>query len=67
LRTLPLHPSQVILIDNEQEFKISLEICYNYEFLKQILSYSCDVIALEPDWFVKKVKEMHESALKKYL
>jgi predicted DNA-binding transcriptional regulator YafY len=48
LKTQPLHSSQKILKDNNQECQIELELVVNYELQMRILSYGADVQVLEP-------------------
>lgn len=48
LKSLPLHHSQVILIDNEDEFCVGLKINITYDFVKELLAYGSRVKVLEP-------------------
>lgn len=67
IKTLPLHKSQQILIENESEFQIALNIIPNYEFIQQILMHGDRVKVVEPDWLAKQIKDNLEQTLKKYL
>lgn len=49
IKSQPIHPSQELLVDNEQECRISLTVCPAIELLMQILSYGDQVEVLEPD------------------
>ena len=66
IKTLPLHKSQQILIDNETELRISLFIIPNYEFTQQILMLGNTVKVIEPKWLVEEIKTNLISSLKKY-
>ncbi len=66
IKTLPLHKSQKILIDNEQELRIELEIFITYDFFMEILSHGEDVRVLEPDSLKNKLKTTYENLLKLY-
>ncbi|MEA1875019.1 MAG: WYL domain-containing protein [Bacteroidota bacterium] len=66
IKTLPLHTSQEILIDNETEFRISLYIIPNYELNQKILMYGDTVKVIEPKWLADEIKENLKRALKKY-
>lgn len=48
LKSLPLHHSQEILIDNEDEFCIELKINITYDFVKELLGYGSRVKVLHP-------------------
>lgn len=66
IKTLPLHPTQKILIDNESECRISLEIIPNYELTQQILKYGVTVKVIEPQWLIDEIKEILKRTLNKY-
>ncbi len=66
IKTLPLHKSQQILIDNETEFQIALDIIPNYEFIQQILKHGDTVKVIEPQTLAKEVKQNLKRTLKKY-
>ncbi len=57
LKTLPLHESQVIVEDNDQELRIRLNIRPNFEFQQIILGYGNKVKVLNPDWLVNEIAE----------
>ena len=57
VKTLPIHKSQKILVDNEDEFRIELQIVPNYEFMQKILMYNSDVKVIEPRWLVEEIKK----------
>jgi hypothetical protein len=67
IKSLPLHETQKILIDNEKELRISLNIYLTHDFKMEVLSYGETVKALEPKSFVKEVKESYRAALGKYV
>lgn len=66
IKTLPMHKSQQILIDDKSEFRISLYIIPNYEFTRQILMHGDTVQVIEPGWLVGEIKENIRRTLKKY-
>ncbi|HYG38094.1 MAG TPA: WYL domain-containing protein [Cytophagales bacterium] len=66
LKTQHLHHSQKILSDNEKEFKISLQIVPNYEFISLLMSYTPDVVVLEPESLKVKIQELFKKGLEKY-
>ena len=66
VKSLPMHASQKILIDDETECRIELNIVTNYELLQQILMHHSHVKVLEPKSLIKQVKEHLEEALNQY-
>ncbi|MFW6248506.1 MAG: helix-turn-helix transcriptional regulator [Bacteroidota bacterium] len=66
LKTLPLHKSQRILIDNEQECRISLDVVPNYELTQQILKHGETVKVIKPQWLVEEIKEILKKSLENY-
>lgn len=66
IKTLPLHTSQKILIDDENECRVSIEVVPNYELTQQILKHGETVKVLEPQWLADEVKKILKKALEKY-
>jgi predicted DNA-binding transcriptional regulator YafY len=67
IRTLPLHHSQEILRDDEEEFRIKLYVVPNFELRQKILMLGDSVEVIEPVWFREEVIEEIRKALKQYL
>jgi len=66
IKSLPLHETQKILIDNNKELRISLNIYLTYDFKQEILSMGETVKVLEPKSFAAELKETYRAALKRY-
>lgn len=66
IKAVPIHHSQVILIDNDQELRISVKIKPSYEFYSKILGYGSDVTIISPIEIADHVKEKLSTALKNY-
>ncbi len=66
VKSLPWHHSQKVLIDNENELRISLFVVPNYELLQKILMNGADVVVMEPEWLRDEIKEKITNALKRY-
>jgi len=49
IKTLPLHESQVILKDNEQELLIKLTLYITHDFFMEILSFGENVKVIQPE------------------
>jgi len=66
VKSLPMHKSQSVLIDNDDELRIELEIIPNYEFMQKVLMHNHSVKILEPKWLAKEIKEMLKQTLDNY-
>jgi predicted DNA-binding transcriptional regulator YafY len=66
IKTLPIHDSQVILIDNSEEIRIKLRLCLTHDFLMELLSFGEYLKVIEPKSLADKVKKSHEKAYKHY-
>lgn len=66
IKSLPLHESQQILIDNEQEVLVKLILFVTYDLVKELLSYGEYVKVLQPESFADEMKMIHENALNQY-
>lgn len=49
IKSQPLHQTQEIMVDSDQEFRIKLDVIPSYELKAQILSYGDRVKVLAPD------------------
>jgi predicted DNA-binding transcriptional regulator YafY len=66
IKTLPLHHSQQIIIDNEQEFRISLDVIVNFELIQRILMYGPNVKVIAPATLQKQIKDSLTETLSLY-
>lgn len=66
IKTLPLHESQVILKDNEDELLIKLTLFVTHDFFMEILSFGDNVKVIQPESLIAEVKKAYENALKLY-
>jgi predicted DNA-binding transcriptional regulator YafY len=66
LKTLPIHETQKILVDNEDELRISIQVKPAYEFYSKILSYGDSVKIISPEGVQQEVKETLRKALLRY-
>jgi len=63
---MPLHESQQILIDNEEELRIKLKVFITEDFLMEILSHGERVRVIEPKSLVEDIKNIYEEVLEGY-
>ncbi len=66
IRTLPIHSSQEVLIDDEKEFRIRIIVELTYEFYSKIKSYADQATIISPAGIAMEVKESFERAVLKY-
>ncbi|MEN7547335.1 WYL domain-containing protein [Rapidithrix thailandica] len=57
LKTQPIHSSQEIMVDSEEEFRIRLKLVNNFELKKWILSFGSDVEVVSPEELRKDIRE----------
>ena len=57
LKTLKIHPTQTQLIDNDVEYRISINVKPSWEFYEKILGYGNTVKVLSPDAVIKTFKQ----------
>lgn len=66
IKSLPLHESQQILIDNEEELQIKLTLFITYDFFMELLSYGENVKVIEPKSLMSDIKKSLKATLKQY-
>lgn len=66
VKSQPFHSSQIILIDNESEFRIELFVYVAFDLVKELLSYGPGLRVVEPESLAHEVKDMHERAWNRY-
>jgi predicted DNA-binding transcriptional regulator YafY len=66
IKTLPLHHSQQILVDNAEELKIRLRLCVTHDFVMELLSYGDGMVVLEPKSLANEIRDAHSRAFNQY-
>lgn len=66
IKSLPLHHSQKIIIDNENEYRIELFMRPTYDFVMELLSIGDQVKVLEPESLKDEIKNKLLNALNLY-
>jgi proteasome accessory factor B len=66
VKSLPMHKSQKILVDNADECRIELFLLPNFELKQQIFLHMDQVKVISPQWLVDEVKNHLMTALKRY-
>ncbi len=66
IKSLPLHDSQEVLIDNEEELRVRLIVYITEDFVMEILSHGERVKVLEPKSLAKDIKGIYEEVSDRY-
>lgn len=66
IKSLPLHHSQQLLLDNEQEIRFSLFLRPTHDFKMELLSFGDQVQVLEPKSLRKQIREQLQANLEQY-
>ena len=65
LKSLPLHHSQRVICDNENEFRISLRLRITNDFVMELLSRSRSMTVISPEHLRERVYKVYEDAMKR--
>jgi len=66
IKTLPLHESQQILIDDKDELRIKLTLFITHDFFMELLSYGENLKVIKPEGLINGLKSTFENVLKLY-
>lgn len=66
IKTLPLHETQKVLVDDKAETRIQLKICVTHDFVMELLSFGDNVKVLKPKSLAKELKNSYIRATKLY-
>lgn len=66
IKTLPLHHSQEILVDDDAEFRIKLKLIPTYDFEREILSHGSSVRIISPLSFKNHLKSEVEKMMNNF-
>lgn len=65
LKSVPLHHSQQILADNDNEFRISLRLRITNDFVMELLSRSRSLEVIRPQHLRERIRKVYEEALRR--
>ena len=65
LKSLPLHHSQRILCDTEEEFRITLRLRITNDFVMELLSRSRSLTVIRPLHLRERIRKVYEEALRR--
>ncbi len=66
IKSLPLHHTQKVLVDNNQELQIQLKLCVTHDLIMELLSFGDNVKVLKPTSLKNEIKRAHQSAYEQY-
>ena len=66
IKSLPLHESQLILTDNEEELIVKLNIFLTHDFLMELLSFGDSVKVIKPESLISELKTTVKNVLRLY-
>jgi len=66
IKSLPLHHSQQVLADNQQEVLIKLKLVVTFDFIMELLSHGTDVKVIQPQSLIDEIKRIYMNALNQY-
>ncbi|MDR0754134.1 MAG: WYL domain-containing protein, partial [Prevotellaceae bacterium] len=66
IKSLPLHSTQQVLVDNDDELRVSLTVYLTHDFLMELLSFGDTVKVVRPQSLIDDLKAVYKNALKKY-
>ncbi|MEI7724940.1 MAG: WYL domain-containing protein [Bacteroidota bacterium] len=66
IKSYPLHKSQSVITDNEEELRIRLFLIITDDLVKEILSYAERVTVISPKSLIQDIQKRHEDAFKQY-
>ena len=66
IKSYPLHESQEILVENEEELLIRLTIYITHDFIMELLSYGDNVKVLQPESLIFEIRSYYQNALNQY-
>ena len=65
IKRLPLHHSQIILADNEKEFRIQVTLRITNDFVMALLSRSSSLTIIRPLHLRERIKKIYQQALQR--
>ena len=66
VKSLPLHETQEVLVDNKNELRIKLKIYLTDDFIVELVSYGESMKVIQPAKLAKRIKKIHTDASNLY-
>ncbi|MFS6557285.1 WYL domain-containing protein, partial [Parabacteroides distasonis] len=65
IKSAPIHSSQKVLVDSDEEFRISLRLRITNDFVMELLSRSNSLEVISPQHLRERIRKVYEEALKR--
>lgn len=65
LKAMPLHRSQTVLADNDEEFRIRLRLRITNDFVMALLSRSASLTVIRPVHLRERIRKIYEEAMER--
>lgn len=66
IKTLPLHDTLQVSVDNDDELQIKLKLCVTHDLVMELLSFGDNMKVLQPKSLIEEIKTAHQKAYKQY-
>jgi predicted DNA-binding transcriptional regulator YafY len=66
IKSLPLHSSQTVLVDDDNELRISLHLYVTHDLIMKLLSYAANMKVIQPQSLADQLKQAFIAAAKRY-
>ena len=66
IKSLPLHESQQVIIDNEEELQVKLTLFVTHDFFMELLSFGANLKVIKPISLINDLKNTFKSVLEQY-
>jgi proteasome accessory factor B len=66
IKSLPLHDTQQVLVDNDEELQIRLKLRVTHDLIMELLSYGSTMKVLKPEKLIAEIKQAHKEAYEQY-
>lgn len=66
VKSYPIHQSQQILKESENEIQFELKVYLTYDFLHELLSYGENITVISPKKLINQIRKVTEELVKKY-
>ncbi len=66
IKSLPLHETQEIVLDNKEELQIKLKFYVTEDLIMELISFGDTIKVLKPKSLAIQIKKAHEKAFKQY-
>lgn len=66
IKSMPIHPSQVVISDSKKELRIRLRLFITSDFIKELLSFGETVRVISPERLVSEIRKSAKNTMRQY-